>query len=219
MPQIDHNLPEIGYLFHYPSLDHPTDKFRLDIYISNTPTEKHFDVLHVILNVESEYGGLERLKITHPWEYQNTHRLCPGMIILEDRYGKKEEAFCFGGQLTIHKKSSLTECYLVSPAPILELEGNNPMRALLIERAEIGLAKYRAVVGNDQEYEVVLCAADPLDLYLAFLYRSIDEARSKAPKDDLDLQYLSYLRKEKYRLQTAGIIREPVPSLDDIFTR
>jgi len=219
MHEIDHNLPEIGYLYHYPSLDHPTDKFRLDIFISNIPTEKHFDVLHVILNIESQYGGSERFKISHPWEYQSLHRLCPGMVILEDRYGKKEEAFCFGGQLTINKKGSLTECFLVSPAPILEIEENNPMNTLLIEKAEILLAEYRAVYANEQEYEVALCAADPLDLYIAFLYNSLEESRLKVHKDDIELQFFSYLHKEKHRLQAAGIIKEPLPSLDDIFTK
>ena len=94
------NLPKIGYLYHYPTVDHPTDKFRLDIYLSSIPTEKHFDVLHVITNTESQYGGLERLKVTHPWDFQSLYHVCAGKIILEDRKDKKDEAFCFGGQLT-----------------------------------------------------------------------------------------------------------------------
>ncbi|MBT3189898.1 MAG: hypothetical protein HN335_12960, partial [Anaerolineae bacterium] len=40
-------LPKIGYLYHYPQLDHPTDNFRLDIFVSSVPTEQHFDVQHV----------------------------------------------------------------------------------------------------------------------------------------------------------------------------
>lgn len=213
------NLPEIGYLYHYPTLDHPTDKFRLDIFISNYPTEKHFDVLNVILNIESQHGGFERIKITHPWLYQSTYRFSPGKVILEDRFGKKEEAFCFGGQITINKKDSLSECFLVSPAPILQIDANNPMKFLLIERAEILLAEYRAVYANDQDFEIDLCAADPLILYTACLANLLEEVRSKPYKDDIELQFLSYLQKEMVRLQTAGMIKEPVSCLDAIFTR
>ncbi len=55
------NLPEIGYLYHYPRLDHPTDKFKLDIFISSVPTEKHFDVIRVTLPVTNHDGGMDHL--------------------------------------------------------------------------------------------------------------------------------------------------------------
>ena len=212
-------LPKIGYLYHYPSLDHPTDKFRLDVYVSSIPTEKHFDVLHVILNVESQYGGLERLKISHPWELQSSYRVCPGMVILEDRKDKKEEAFCFGGQLTINVKESLTECILLSPAPILEFDENLPMKVIFIEKVEILLAEYRADYSNDKDYEMHLCTAAPFDLYSACLKNLLDEVKSKAYKDDINLQFLNYLHKEKYRLSTAGLLKDTIPSLDEIFAK
>jgi hypothetical protein len=43
----EHNLPKIGYLYHYPRIDHSTDNFRLDIHITSEPTNQHFDVLRV----------------------------------------------------------------------------------------------------------------------------------------------------------------------------
>ncbi len=215
----EHNLPKLGFLYHYPSLDHPTDKFRLDIFISSVPTEKHFDVLHVILNIESQYGGLERFKITHPWEYQSPYRVCPGTVIMEDRKGKKVEAFCFGGNLVINKKDSFTECFLSSPAPILEFDETNPMKVLLIEKVEILLAEYRAGYTNDQDFEKDLCSTAPLDLYTACLTSLTSDLRSKAQKNDQDLQFLNYLHKEDYRLGMAGLIDSPAPGLDDIFKK
>ncbi len=34
-------LPKIGYVYHYPRLDNPTELFRLDIYIASIPSEKY----------------------------------------------------------------------------------------------------------------------------------------------------------------------------------
>jgi len=216
---IANNLPKIGYLYHYPSLDHPTDKFRLDIYISSIPTEKHFDVLHVITNTESQYGGFERLKVTHPWEFQSSYRVCAGIVIMEDRKDKKNEAFCFGGQLTIKGKESLTECVLVSPAPIIEINETSPMQLLFIVEVEMLLAEYRTEYPDENDFEMHLCAADPFDLYTACLTNLIDKYKYKAHKDDINLQFLSYLHKDEYRLHLAGLLKDPVPSLDEIFNK
>ena len=213
------NLPKIGYLYHYPSLDHPSDKFRLDIYLSSLPTEKHFDVLHVITNVESQYGGIERLKVTHPWEFQNSYNVCAGKVILEDRKDKKDEAFCFGGQLTIKSHQSLTECVLVSPAPIIEINETNPMQVLFIMEVEMLLAEYRTEYLDENDFEMHLCAADPLDLYTACLTNLIDKYKSKANKDGTNLQFLSYLHKDEYRLYLSGLLKDPAPSLDEIFNK
>ena len=217
--QIMKYLPKIGYLYHYPSLDHPTDKFRLDVYISSIPTEKHFDVLHVFLNAESEYGGFERLRVTHPWEFQSSYHVCAGMIVLEDRKDKKEEAFCFGGHLTVKGNESLTECVLVSPAPIFEINNTNTMQDLLIVEVEMLLAEYRAEYANEDDFEIHLCAADPVDLYTACLRNLIEKFKHKTHKDDISLQFLSYLHKEEYRLHLAGLLKDPAPSLNEIFNK
>jgi hypothetical protein len=211
-------LPKIGYLYHYPSVAHPTDKFRLDIYVSSIPTEQHFDVLHVILNTESQYGGLERLKVTHPWEYQSLFRVCPGKVILEDRKNKKDEAFCFGGQLTINVKEMLTECVIVSPAPIIEINQTRPMQALFIMEVEMLLAEYQAEYPNEIDFEMSLCAANPMDLYTACLRKLIATYTNKTYMENTHLQFLNYLEKEEYRLQLAGLFNDSAPSLDEIFT-
>ena len=213
------DLPVIGYLYHYPTLNHPTDKFRLDVYISSIPTEAHFDVLHVILNTESQYGGLERLKISHPWGDHSQFRVCAGKVILEDRKDKKDEAFCFGGQLTINVKKSLTECILVSPAPIIENNETKPMQDLFIVELEILLAEYQAELSDEIEYEKRLCAADPIDLYYACLIKIIEIYNHRTYKNDINMQLLNYLRQEKCRLEKAGLLKDQKSSLDKIFAK
>lgn len=212
-------LPKIGYLYHYPSLDHPTDKFRLDVYVSSIPTEKHFDVLHAIFNVESEYGGIERLKVTHPWEFQSPYRACLGRVILEDRNDKKDEAFCFGGKLTLNVKHKLTECVLVSPAPIIEMNETRPMQVLFVRELEILLAEYRADNKDESDYEKHMCAVDPLDLFTACLNELLEKYIHKANKDDTSLEFLDYLHKEEHRLHEAGLGKESVSSLDVILSK
>ena len=211
-------LPKIGYLYHYPSLDHPTDKFRLDVYVSSITTEKHFDVLHAIFNVESQYGGFERLKVTHPWEFHSPYRVCPGKVILEDRKDKKDEAFCFGGKLTLNVKHELTECVLVSPAPIIEVCETRPMQVLFVRELEILLAEYRAENVDESVIEKCLCAVDPLDLYSACLNELLEKYKHKANKDDVYLEFLDYLHKEEHRMQLAGLVKDPISSLDEILS-
>lgn len=212
------DLPKIGYLYHYPSVDHPTDKFRLDVFVSAIPTEKHFDVLHAIFTVESEYGGLERLKVTHPWEFKSPYRVCPGKVILEDRKDKKDEAFCFGGQLTVHVKQSQTECVLVSPAPIIEVNSTRPMQVLFVMELEMLLAEYRAGYSGENDFEKDLCAADPFDLYTACLRELILAYTHKAQKDNTYLEFLNYLHKDEYRLRKAGLLNKTIPALKEILT-
>ena len=211
------DLPKIGFLYHYPTLDHPTDKFRLDIFVSSIPTEKHFDVLRVYLLAKNPNGDLEQMKITHPWHYGNSFRVCAGKVILEDRYGKKEEAFCFGGQLSINVKDKLTECVLVSPVPILEITENNPSQVMFIQELEIILAEYRADNLDSHDFELHLCNVDPLNLYLACLNELIEKFKHMPNKDENYLRFLSYLHKEEYRLEAAGLIKSNSPGLETLF--
>lgn len=217
MQKSESDLPKIGYLYHYPKLGHPTDTFRLDIFISSIPTEQHFDVLRAHLFVKTQRGEIERLSITHPWTYEKAARVCAGLVIMEDRKGKKEEAFTFGGQLKIDVKESQTVCVLVSSAPILEISGATPMHSLFIDEVEILLAERRAAFENYHEYETRLCSADPLSLYLACLEELIRKFEQFPHKDEKYLQFLVSLHSQEHRLDAAGLYKGPVATLGEIF--
>ncbi len=213
----DSTLPKIGYLYHYPQLDHPTDNFRLDIYISSIPTEQHFDVLRARFFVKHLKGEIERLTIAHPWNDEKTARVCAGVVEMEDRKGKKEEAFSFGGQLKIESQDLQTVCILVSPAPILEISGASPMNGLFIDELEILFAECRAAYPNHLEYETQLVKTNPFELYLACLNELIQKFERFPHKDKIYLQLLWFLHSQKYRLDAAGLSRDPAPKLEDIF--
>jgi hypothetical protein len=210
------DLPKIGYLYHYPKLDHPTDKFRLDIFLSSQPTEQHFDVLRVVLPIQTSTGVFEQLKITHPWNEGKSYQLCMGVVRMEDRLGKKEEAFSFGGEITITAEGKYTSCSLVSPAPILEISGASPIPALLIEELEILLAEHKAANPDVNEYETRLCSSSPEDLYQSFLFDLIRKFEDSPHKTEEVQQLLSLMHSQAHRFRAAGLLKEPILSLGDL---
>jgi hypothetical protein len=213
----ERKLPKIGYLYHYPKLDHPTEKFRLDIFVSSVPTEQHFDVLRAHFFVKTAHESIARLTVTHPWNYEKSARVCAGVVIMEDRKGKKEEAFTFGGQLKIEGKEQQTVCNLVSPATILEISRATSKYGLFIDELEIILAEQQARYRDRQEYEKQLCGADPFRLYLACLRELIQKLESFQHKDENYQQLLIFLHSEEHRLEEAGLLEKPIPTLETIF--
>lgn len=214
-------LPKIGYIYHYPKIDEPVDKFRLDIYLSTIPTEKHFDVLHCHMLVRTKQDSIERVTITHPWVYEKEANVCAGILIMEDRNGKKEEAFTFGGKLRIVSQNMQTICKLTSSAPILEITGVPSLHGLFIEEIEIVLAKRQATFSNHLDYEALLCTAEPLDLYKACLKELIVKFNNfpNKNKDEEYFDLLMYLYSQEQRLIEAGLTSTKDPSLDEIFEK
>ena len=212
-----HNLPKIGYLYHYPRLDHPTDNFRLDIHISSEPTNKHFDVLRTQFPVKSEAGNIKHLKVTHPWNFEKIAQVSVGVVSMEDRKGRKEDAFTFGGKLTIENQEKQVVCVLVSSAPILEMSGATPLHIQFVEEVEIILAKIQAKYTDHQLYEERLINAEPFALYLACLESIMEKYEVLTHKSEMQYQLLIYLHSQMHRLETAGLINRPVLRLADLF--
>ena len=210
-------LPKIGYLYHYPRLDHPTDNFQLDIFVSSTPTEEHFDVEHVHFFVKASQERVEKITLLHPWTLQKTAHVCAGKIIMEDRNKEKKEAFTFGGELKIENQTAHTSCVFLSSAPILDLSDATPQQLLFSDELEILFAERRAMYANHREYEVQLGKAEPLKLYLASLKYLIEKFEKFPHKDRKYRQFLHFLHSEKQRLYTMRISLDIAPTLDDIF--
>ena len=210
-------LPKIGYLFHYPRIDHPTDNFRLDIHISSEPTNQHFDVLRVQFPVKTEEGNIKLLKVTHPWYFEKVAQVGAGVVVMEDRNGKKEDAFTFGGQLTIDNQDEQAYCVLVSSAPILEISGATPLHMLFVEEVEILLAKNQAEYSDHQAFEKRLNKADPLELYMACMEALLNKYEDYSQKTDEQYQFIVYLHSQKHRLEAAGLVRNPILRLDELF--
>jgi hypothetical protein len=213
----EENLPKIGYVYHFPKIDEPTDKFRLDIFISSIPTEKHFDVLNLYIFVKAQNGEIKHETISHPWDDETSVNICAGVVIMEDRKGKKEEAFTFGGKMEIEEQEMQTICILKSAAPILEISAATPMHRLFIEELEILLAKLQAKYPDHNQYDRQLCEADPAELYQACLMELIQKFENFPNKNEKYFQLLMHLHSQEHRLKEAGLFEIPAPSLDKIF--
>jgi len=212
------DLPKIGYLFHYPKLAHPTEKFRLDIFLSTVPTERHFDVLRIYLSVRTPDGVSEQIKITHPWHYEGSYQVCGGVVIMEDRKGKKAEAFHFGGELNIVSQDKHTTCVITSSAPILDISGATPVYSLFIEELEVLFAEQRAANLTGLTYDLSFCGANPDQLYIACIRELTKKIEKASHQNERYLQLLLFLHAEEHRLKAAGLIKEPTPSLEDLFS-
>lgn len=211
------NLPEIGYLFHYPTFDQPTGHFQLDVYVSSIPTEKHFDVQFATFSVKTSNDCIRSLTVTQPWNFEKNAEVCAGPIVLEDRKGKKVEAFSFGGRLNIESKELQTVCTLVSDAPILDISIASPMNKLFIEEVEIILAKSRADYPEHLEFEKKLCAADPFILYMACLNELIPHIADLSQKQEPYNHLENYLHTQIHRFESAGLLKSHQKDLECIF--
>ncbi len=213
----EQDLPDIGYLFHYPRLDHPTDIYRLDIHITSEPTNKHFDVLRVRFPIKKNAEEIEQMKVAHPWNHESELGVCAGTVIMEDRKSKKAEAFTFGGQLTIKNQEKQTNCILVSSAPILEISQTVPMQQQFIKEVQILLAETQAKFPDYHRFAKFLIKVDPMDLYLACMETILMVYEHHHQKTENQYQLLTYLHSQKHRLKAADLIKKPILTIDNLF--
>ena len=217
MPENNQNeLPKIGYLFHHPNISHPVDKFRLDIFITSESTEMHFDVLRATFPIFTPQNTVSTLKVSDPWKYEDYDCVCPGRVIMEDRRGKKEEAFSFGGDLQITSKESHTVCSLVSQAPILYITGGMKMDELFVEEVEILLAEQRAKFADHQVFKNQFCQTDPLELYTACLRGLREKIEGFKHKKEHYHDLLGYLDTQEHRLAAVGLLKETPLTFEDL---
>ena len=162
----------LGYVFTPPcSPDYPMYR-QLDVFLHAEPTELHFDPEVVRFMVTSPIWGTERIKVRHPWQREEEHRVIPNCVVMRDRVNKVIEAFTFGGELQIVTEGDCTRCTLKSPAPIFPLTKGSTVATIFTEEAEILLAERRAVwdaAHPKAPFEERLAKVDPFDLYLACL--------------------------------------------------
>lgn len=152
----------LGYIY-YPSkqkekLDHP----RLDVILSQNPSDMHFDPEKVEFRIVASRDEIQTLTVEHPWTFQKNYRVTAGKVILRNRQNKSHEAFTYGGELNIQVDDQQTICSLTSPAPIFNLDFNESTAVFLVEETEILLAQRRAAWANNvDEYEKRLAKVDP----------------------------------------------------------
>ena len=169
---MEHSGQSLGYVFSPPAqADWPGHR-QLQIILRAAPTEAHYDPESVSFLTASGSGGADLLTVHHPWPRAESHRICPGRVVLRDRHGKTVQAFTFGGELRIEPEDALTQCTLRSRVPILALLREDSVSTALAMEVEALLATRRAVWDMRQlpaAFEERLATADPVDVYLTCL--------------------------------------------------
>ena len=212
-----------GFAF-LPNQDpHALGHLRLDIRMSNTPSNVNFNPKEVQLSIltsvdRSHPNRLEHLTAYHPWTNQRSFRVVPGLVMIINHEGEKMEAFTFGGTLEIATGETYTDCVIESPAPIFWLETSSHLIKTLIEEVEILLAHRRAEWGQEQEkYEARLAAIPVMTFYIACLQHILTSLEHSPRRDVLDIQDLILLiEQEQRRLKKAGLLPEEIPSIQEI---
>lgn len=219
----DHAKYELGYVFwpiQYPhSLGHP----RLDITLSNVPSNLHFDPKEVHLYItpsldKTQPKSIEHLKISHPWTHRTSYRVAPGMLFIEDRKGKKVEAYSFGGNLQIKSDDATTKCIIESEAPILEIIETNPVVMMLVEEVEIIFAKRRVIWAHDREgFEARLADIHPELLYASCLVELRAKFNSSHISDGTGFyEFIKSIDREMRSRVQEGLWPDKVPSISEI---
>jgi hypothetical protein len=203
MLDISHE-PDLGYIFFPSELPHHPGHPRLDIILTEVPTERHFDPLKVQFQIVSPPNQANHLTIHHPWTAGEKYRVGAGRIFILDRIGKKVEAFSFGGALQIFSNQQRTICAHTSPAPILDLHATHTLPMWLASEVEILLAEQKAHWSPNQHdpFEVQLGKIDPLLLYTSCL-QTLHQKSWPLHEDEYGTG-LHFVRNEIKRLQAAG---------------
>jgi hypothetical protein len=189
---------EYGYLLYPPRRPSEPGHSGLEVYLRQQPSQHHFDPDQVHLLAATSEGGLETMKISHPWMGVNQWRACAGQVDLLDRKGKHVDLFTFGGELQVDKiDDHSTQVILKSEAPILLSQSHTSSINLFIQEVEILLAQSRAEWCREREsFDHCLACLEPFDLYRMCLAAISERFRQLPHRDEATAKLFHILQNE-----------------------
>lgn len=210
--------PDLGYIFYPSEIPHYPGHPRLDVILTTSPTERHFDPVKIQFSAISSSNRLEHLTIHHPWPLRRDYRICAGRIFITDRINKKVEAFTFGGELQILSDKDHTVCALISPAPILDLCTTHNLPMWLTAEVEILLAQQKAhwQPHHPDSFDAHLAQLDPLLLYYSCLQALHDKKWPAAVGEYGEGHH--FIKAEIKRLQANAAWPLQLPSFTELFS-
>jgi len=210
-----HSPETFGYTLYPSRRPSEVGYSRLDVTFRAQPTGLHFDPEALRLTVAAPQGGLDSLKVAHPWVGERHYQACAGQVDLSDRLDKKVEAFTFGGELSIASFGEETCASLQSAAPLLLCRSLESVPSMLAQESEILLAERRAAWSHaPQVFEQRMVNAAPLVLYQACLHAILRRFEHFPNPGEEIVHFVHVLRAELTALRDDGL-GEP-PALDQI---
>lgn len=137
------------------------------------PTSAHYDPESLTLPLADERGALGPAVLYRDAQTARPSKVCPGHIVVRDRFQKRLDFYSFGGTLTVLRvpeSPPFTLFVMQSPAPVLALNSllGHQLEDHLVFSVEALYARLRARHASERlEMAPLLSCIPPLKLYAA----------------------------------------------------
>ena len=207
-----------GYYLFPPSHPDSLGSTGLVVVIRKQPTGKHFDprTLHLTLRDDKDIARQRTLSWLSP--PADSNHVCPGRLILSDRFDKRVEFFTFGGSLEVISEPDKMVHSLHSPAPILELTAQQEtLPDQLAFETEALMSKTKATRGlDDRGFNRRLAEVDPFQFYVSALQSILLQYECARTLEELYHESHDALLREKERLVAEALWPTNPPGLEDL---
>jgi hypothetical protein len=136
----------------------------------------------------------------------DSDRVCPGRVILSDRFDKRAEFFTFGGSLEVIPTPGAQVYALRSPAPVLELVAEEETAAdQFAAETESLLGQLEVRWGRDEHgFSRRLAEIEPLPFYMSTLHSLIEQYGQCHALEETYHELCDVLHREKQWLVEQG---------------
>ena len=192
-------VSDLGFLAGPDLPDRPGPAYLL-VALRDHPTLRHYDPERIDYWVSRKGRGM-RGSITRATQVPLDADFSWGLIRLVDRLDVTNEYVTFGGHLSAAPVDSATIVVFSSPAPLLRRGGHSQVWDAGADELGAFFARLVAAIDMRPDLERLVCDADPLVRYSAFLADVVGRYRASAVKRNLDARVWSLLRGEESRMR------------------
>lgn len=194
-------VSDLGFLAGPDLPDRPGPAYLL-VALRDHPTLRHYDPERIHYWISRKGRGV-RGSITRATPVPLDADFSWGLIRLVDRLEITNEYVTFGGHLSAAPVDSATIAVFSSPAPLLRRGGHSQVWDAGADELSAFFARMVAAIDLRPELEDLMCDADPLVRYSAFLADVAGRYRASAVKRNLDARVWSLLRGEEGRMRNG----------------
>jgi hypothetical protein len=192
---------------------------RLLVAIRKQPTQDHFDPERLRFRLRGPGG--EVMWRTASWRVpvEQSGRICPGPVVLLDRYDKEVEFFTLGGSVRRVPDSSALIYLFESNAPILELTPREKTVSdqLAYEAEEVlGRIEEQWDEHRDGGFAERLTEIDPFALYVSILDAILLRYGRAESLHNAHRTLHTALEEEKQRLRAHELWPDQLPTPEDL---
>jgi len=192
----------------------------LVIAVREKPTGKHFDPENIHLHLCDAAGGIRATTLSWQSPRPVSDRVCLCRVILTDRFDQRVEFLTFGGSLEIIQQSDKVIYTLRSPAPVLEILGQeDTIPDQVAFETEALLSQEAAHWGQDDRgFEQRLAQTEPLQLYIAVVHTLLFRHKLFEAMEIVYPELDDALFCEKRWLKAEGLWPDKPPTLSELLS-